>query len=82
MGQTLAEVYEEQHRAAEEWREANKEDIAHRVAEFRRAYDKIVEEYRIRISSDGSGTFHLEDIDQKVGWGGVADFDPWPKNYA
>lgn len=73
-------AYEERNRKHEEWREANKDDIARRVAKFRLAYDKIVEECRIRITSDGSGTYGLEDIDQKDGW--VADFDPWPKNYA
>lgn len=48
-----------------EWAENNSEDIERRVAEFRRAYDKIVEEYRVQISWDYGGELCLADIDQK-----------------
>lgn len=75
MAQTFAEVYAEQRRAAREWREANKEDIARRVAEFRRAYDKIVEDFRLCIAGDYCDLY-LVDIDQKPSSAWVARLEP------
>lgn len=55
----------ERERKDKEWREANSEDIERRVAEFRSAYGKIVEQYRIQICWDYGGELLLVDIDQK-----------------
>ena len=66
---------EERNRKYEKWRAANKEDIARRMAEFWASYDELVEQHRLCIGQDGSGTLLLFDIDHKDG--AVAEINEW-----
>ena len=74
MTEELRLTMAERNRKAAEWREDNKEDIARRIAGFRRAYGEIVEEWRIRITENGGSGPMLVDIYQDIGW--VGYFEP------